>query len=173
MVGHEGLSAHIDLDNALTSDLVYNCSLGFFNVTEDGHFVDLDGEDPLAQFKMDASNMHKGMKQTSACITLPLYSTNPQSPNDTSQVTWSDFDDHLRSVRKVMGPTIKSFNDRMSQPRFELDLEGKMIWYKLRLYGGGDLSNITDMMPLPDATQCTPAMSARSDEKTDAPRIQR
>ena len=99
-------SLHTSIWRSSWPDLEYNHSLGFFTITEDGQLIGKDdGAVELVQFKMDAANMHKGMKQTAAAITLPLQCTNSQAPADTSQVSLNEFDDHLVSVTKYLAPT--------------------------------------------------------------------
>lgn len=85
------------------------------------------------------------MKQTSAAITLPLHSTNPQAPADTSQVSLFEADDHLPSVVKNMPETLDAFNKLILSRRIEFTTGGRHVWSALRLCAGGDLSNITDM----------------------------
>ena len=147
-IGADGLSAHVDLHKQLASDLDYNYTQGFFTITDDGQLISKDDAAVLAQLKMDAANMHKGMKQTAAALTLPLQCTNPQAPADTSQVSLNEFDDHLASVTKYLEPTLTAFNQLIKQPRFEFTIAGRKVWTLLSLCCGGDLSNITDMHAL-------------------------
>jgi len=150
VVDEAGLTAYMDLEMAITRDLIYNLGLGHFTVEADGRLRGKDGRDPVVQWKVDAANMHAGVKQSSGALTLPLHCTSPNSPGDHSQIVVTEFGDHWQEMVTNIGPVIDGVNQVANNPIFTLkeEVDGRPLWTKIKVICGGDMSFIVSMLTI-------------------------
>lgn len=142
-VGFEGLEVHVDLKTSIARDLAYSLEHGLL-VLENGIVTDPgDGDCVEIQFKMDAANIHKGMKQTSIAYSLVHGSANPNSPHETHEFCVFEGDDHWDAVRKFGAASLNEINSLLDNPIIEWQgVDGNTVRAKLVRAGGGDLSNV-------------------------------
>jgi hypothetical protein len=149
-------------------------------INERGDIVCADTGDLLKiQFKMDACGVWKGVQQTSIAYVFVNASTNPNSPQDTTEFCVFEGDDHWDSVSLHAEQTLVQINSIIENPILLLPSLNKdgvpPVSVLLDVYLGADLSNAGDMLCVKgcncshSCTQCKqPKEKMRSKERAAA-----
>jgi hypothetical protein len=145
----EGKSVKACLNACLVADCKYAQGQGFLEPAGE----EFEGALPAlvqscnkrglcVQFKMDACQSWKGVKQTAIAYRFPRASKTAGSPFDTSEIALFEGDDHWDSVAVHARGTLRSINGYIENPVLEVD--GHQT--ALDICAGCDLSNGNDML---------------------------
>jgi hypothetical protein len=147
----DGASVSTDIQANIAADIEFAITLGLLEINARGEVVCADTGDLLKiQFKMDACGVWKGVQQTSIAYVFVNASTNPNSPQDTTEFCVFEGDDHWDSVALHAAQTLVQINAIIENPILllpSLYKEGMpLVSVCLDVYLGADLSNAGDML---------------------------
>ena len=147
-----GLSVSVDLLISLKKQIAYSVKHGTLNMDEStGRITALNGDKVIVQVKMDKANMHKGMEETAIAFVLVNGTVNPNAPSETHTFCLFEKDDHWASVKKFGAKALAQVNALLTNSRVDVPSEdensqGPVPYADLVVLGGGDLSNVNDML---------------------------
>jgi hypothetical protein len=144
----EGDSVTLDLDTNIRFEIAQRLKDGLLTLNANNQLVDKQGKRVLLQYKGDAANMHKGMKQTVFGVTFPYCSRTPhaQAPGEYKMLLCYADGDHTENLLKHGAEHLATVNRAVIHTKWEFPELGDGVWAQIDWCIGGDLSCLNSLL---------------------------